>query len=312
MKHIAPDYYADFACIAGACRHTCCVGWEIDIDPDSLRRYQAMPGEMGARLRSHIDMEETPHFRLTADERCPLLNADGLCDLITAAGQDALCQICADHPRFRNTLSDREEIGLGLCCEAAARLILKKKQPVQLLTYAQDGSPCRITRKDKALLQKRDAWMAAAQDRTLSFDARAKRLADMESLQLPACSWADWAQLYASLERLDPAWMQELMLLGSKKAAVPPAGKDWQIALEQLLVYFLYRHIAAAADADEMRPRLALCLLSVQLLERLAALHAADGAYSIDDFCDLARMYSGEIEYSQENMDALLDALWNV
>ena len=74
MKRVVPDYYADFACIAGACRHTCCVGWEIDIDPDSLRRYRAMPGEMGERLRSYIDIEETPHFRLTADERCPLLN----------------------------------------------------------------------------------------------------------------------------------------------------------------------------------------------------------------------------------------------
>lgn len=40
MKRVVPDYYADFACIAGACRHTCCVGWEIDIDPDSLRRYR--------------------------------------------------------------------------------------------------------------------------------------------------------------------------------------------------------------------------------------------------------------------------------
>ena len=82
MKRVVPDYYADFACVAGACRHTCCVGWEIDIDPDSLRRYQAMPGEMGERLRSYIDIEETPHFRLTADERCPLLNTNGLCDLI--------------------------------------------------------------------------------------------------------------------------------------------------------------------------------------------------------------------------------------
>lgn len=56
MKRVVPDYYADFACVAGACRHTCCVGWEIDIDPDSLRRYQAMPGEMGERLRSYIDL----------------------------------------------------------------------------------------------------------------------------------------------------------------------------------------------------------------------------------------------------------------
>ena len=43
MKRVVPDYYADFACVAGACRHTCCVGWEIDIDPDSLRRMTIDP-----------------------------------------------------------------------------------------------------------------------------------------------------------------------------------------------------------------------------------------------------------------------------
>ena len=292
MKRVVPDYYADFACIAGACRHTCCVGWEIDIDPDSLRRYRAMPGEMGDRLRSYIDIEETPHFRLTADERCPLLSTNGLCDLITAAGQDALCQICADHPRFRNILSDREETGLGLCCEAAASLILKKKQPVRLLISEGSGPKRHLSRKDAAMLQ--------------------KRLCEMEALQLPACGWADWAQLYLNLERLDPAWEKELTLLCSEKAAVPPTDEALEIALEQLLVYLLYRHIAAAEDAHEMRPRLAFCLLSTQLLIRLAALHKAEAAFTMDDFCELSRMYSSEIEYSQENMDALLDALWYV
>lgn len=312
MKRVVPDYYADFACIAGACRHTCCVGWEIDIDPDSLRRYRAMPGEMGERLRSYIDIEETPHFRLTADERCPLLNTNGLCDLITAAGQDALCQICADHPRFRNILSDREETGLGLCCEAAASLILKEKQPVRLLISEGSGPKRHLSRKDAAMLQKRDLWITAVQDRTLSIDARIARLCEMEALQLPACGWADWAQLYLNLERLDPAWEKELTLLCSEKAAVPPADEALQIALEQLLAYLLYRHIAAAEDAHELRPRLAFCLLSTQLLIRLAALHKAEAAFTMDDFCELSRMYSSEIEYSQENMDALLDALWYV
>ena len=45
---------------------------------------------------------------------------------------------------------------------------------------------------------------------------------------------------------------------------------------------------------------------------RLAALHKAEATFTMDDFCELSRMYSSEIEYSQENMDALLDALWYV
>lgn len=233
---------------------------------------------MGERLRSYIDIEETPHFRLTADERCPLLNTNGLCDLITAAGQDALCQICADHPRFRNILSDREETGLGLCCEAAVSLILKKKQPARLLISEENGPKRHLSRKDAAMLQKRDLWITFVQDRTLSIDARIARLCEMEALQLPACGWADWAQLYLNLERLNPAWEKELTLLCSEKAAVPPADEALQIALEQLLVYLLYRHIAAAEDAHELRPRLAFCLLSTQLLIRLAALHKAEAA----------------------------------
>ena len=56
MKLIAPDYYKDFKCIAGNCRHSCCIGWEIDIDPDSLRRFQSVPGALGERLRQNIDI----------------------------------------------------------------------------------------------------------------------------------------------------------------------------------------------------------------------------------------------------------------
>ena len=92
MKLIAPAYYRDFRCIAGACRHSCCIGWEIDIDEDTLDLYRTMPGETGELLRAGI--EETDgcaHFRLGEDERCPMLRKDGLCELICRCGEDALC-----------------------------------------------------------------------------------------------------------------------------------------------------------------------------------------------------------------------------
>ena len=31
-----PDYYETFRCIAGECKDSCCIGWEIDIDEDNL------------------------------------------------------------------------------------------------------------------------------------------------------------------------------------------------------------------------------------------------------------------------------------
>ena len=52
---------------------------------------------------------------------------------------DRLCQICRDHPRFRNFYSDRIEIGLGLCCEEVARITIKQNSPTQLILLSDDG-----------------------------------------------------------------------------------------------------------------------------------------------------------------------------
>ena len=127
----APDYSQDFHCIADRCRHSCCIGWEIDIDDVSLERYKKVPGRLGKKLRRCIydpgsgsDPEATAHFILCEDERCPFLNEKNLCELILELGEDAICDICSEHPRFYTTLTTRTEMGFGLCCEEAARMLL--------------------------------------------------------------------------------------------------------------------------------------------------------------------------------------------
>ena len=34
MVYAEPDFYGKFKCTAEKCRHSCCIGWEIDIDDD--------------------------------------------------------------------------------------------------------------------------------------------------------------------------------------------------------------------------------------------------------------------------------------
>lgn len=103
MQNAYPDYYPLFHCSAGRCRHNCCIGWEIDVDGDSLAAYDQIGGEMGERLHKCIDRSgEMPHFLLGEQERCPFLNGKNLCDLILYGGEGMLCQICSDHPRYRS------------------------------------------------------------------------------------------------------------------------------------------------------------------------------------------------------------------
>ena len=119
MKHRVPDYYTRFKCIAGKCRHSCCIGWEIDIDGDTYERYRNIPGEIGRRIIDNTAVNDgVASFVLGKDERGPFLNKDGLCDIILDLGEDALCQICTEHPRFHNLRGDGYiESGVGLCCE---------------------------------------------------------------------------------------------------------------------------------------------------------------------------------------------------
>ena len=133
MKLRKPNYYDRFRCIAGDCSDSCCIGWEIDINEEKLEFYRTVPGELGERLRRCIDWEEG-HFRLEGEkERCPFLNGENLCDLILGLGEDSLCDICREHPRFYDWFEDVTEVGLGLCCEEAARLLLEEKEPFCLV-----------------------------------------------------------------------------------------------------------------------------------------------------------------------------------
>ena len=165
MKVFAPDYYAGFRCVAGACGHSCCVGWEIDVDPETMKRYQSMEGELGAKLKRCIDPDPVPHFILSDQERCPFLTEENLCQIILRAGEDSLCQICADHPRFRNFWSDRIEIGLGLACEEAARLILTSPHPLRLVPLEDTEEPPEApSEAESALLVYRDRLLASVSE----------------------------------------------------------------------------------------------------------------------------------------------------
>ena len=298
MLTVYPNYYPTFRCIAGACKHSCCIGWEIDIDEESLAKYQNLPDPLGQRLRDNIVPGDPPHFLLGEGERCPFLNQDNLCDLILAGGEGLLCQICDDHPRFRNFLPGRTEIGLGLCCEGAAQLMLSQTEPVTLI---RESTPEESDPDADALLELRQQAFAIAQDRSLSIDRRMDKLLLLCGALEPGHP-ARWADVFLELERLDKTWTPMLERLAEEGEAVPvPAVSDEE--WEQLLVYFLYRHFLTAYEDGDVGSKAGFAVLSVRLLRCLK------GLYPQTQLAELARMYSAEVEYSTENLETLFAEL---
>lgn len=297
MKRMAPRYMRDFKCIAGDCRHSCCIGWEIDIDEDTLEYYQSIEGEFGKRLQDNIAVEENcAHFALGKDERCPFLNACGLCDIYTELGEEALCQICTDHPRFYNEIAGRLEMGVGLCCEAAAKLVLCQEDPFFLDVLEDDGEEEVYDRIEDEILQVRRLYIGNVQNG-----------ASLANFMPDRIFKKDWCAFFSSLERLDPKWSEEL-----SKWKNAPIGA-WEEPMEcfdrqfrNLICYFLYRHFPSADGVKGSVARMYFAFLSYRVVRVLCVLREN---CTLADLLDIARMYSAEIEYSEENTERILEEL---
>lgn len=292
MIIITPDYYKEFKCIADKCRHNCCIGWEIDIDDQTLEKYNNLKGDFANRLKKDIEFDIQPHFRLGAGERCPFLNDRGLCDIITNLGEDMLCQICSDHPRFRNYYGDFTEIGLGLCCEAAAEIILTK----------QDKTTLHLTDEiaQMPLVNFRQKLFDLLQNRDISVKERVSNMLSIVDAKLP--DNVDWYKVFNGLEKMDSKWNEYLSRIkdGINKT---PIDNSLDIAYEQLLVYLIFRHFSDCQYDDRIKERVLFAALIYKAIRKM------NTSNTIEELLDIARVYSCEIEYSDENIDALLMAL---
>ncbi len=303
MKAVIPQYYQAFRCKAGQCQHSCCIGWEIDIDAESLSYYDSLEGDFAARLQASVSREGTPHFCLQEGDRCPFLNRDGLCDMILALGETALCDICAMHPRFCNEFPDRLELGLGLCCEAAAELILHDPRPFSLVD-AESGEAVNDEAADD-LTALRWELIELMQDRTHTLAERHEAILARVGAALPTRTLSEWCAFYLDLERLDEAWGECLEELKAMPAAeLLPFDAATALAGEQLTVYFLYRYLASAESMEQVCTLTAFAVHGTQLI---LALHSA-GNRKLPLF-EYARMYSAEIEYSDVNLSLLCEEL---
>lgn len=308
MLHIVPDYYTQFTCTAGACRHNCCIGWEIDIDEDTASYYRAYSGPMAERLQTDINFSVAPaHFILGKHDRCPFLNQNNLCDIIIEMGEDHICQICNDHPRFHNELPGRTESGLGLCCEEAARIILSQKEPVAL-RISDDADAEDI---EDEIIAYRDDVLTILQNRDVSIEER------IEMLQLPVqIDICRWISFLLDLEVLDAIWPHRLKELENYWQQIDWEGfrlhmSDRKTEYEQLLVYLIYRHMANAPSLEDADARAAFAVLGYHLIHALGAvMFTLRGGFTFEDQVELARLFSSEIEYCEENLYAILDELY--
>ena len=282
MLEIYPDFYDHFRCLAGDCRHSCCRGWEIDVDAESAERYRSMKGDLGEALRAALRGSEDEYFfRLTEDERCPFLRPDGLCRLILEAGENLLCDICTLHPRFFAEVEDAELCGLGLSCEAVCALLLSAPELRFVSSAGEDLSLA-------GLLTRLGVRLPEAR-------LRYRPNTELEHLR-------ELLRRYGVCEPIDAAWTAELEALrAALPEAVERAGRRTTAydaaAYDRIYGYILFRQLERLPEFG-VEPLLDFARDACDFIFLSETLWG--------DLPERLRRWSEEIEYSTENVELLL------
>ena len=301
MKIFAPNYYKKFSCIADKCKHSCCIGWEIDIDDDTLKQYNSIETEFGKKIKENIDIiDGCACFKLTENERCPFLNQDNLCEIILNVGENSLCQICSDHPRFKNFFGDKIEVGLGLTCEEAARIIVYESETFEIIEIDETDENPTIYEDEIEFFGLRNEIFHIINNEK-NFQSIVNELLNKFSIEFPKKSVYEWVDIYTQLEILDDDWMTLLSKLKSSEITQITLSNSLNNELKNLLIYFIYRHLSESIYDGKFNGRLLFAILSCHMISTLTITN-----HKIED---IARMYSSEIEYSNENLSSLIDLL---
>ncbi len=328
MTEIFLSCFASFRCIAGACPDTCCAGWEVDLDEDTLHRYHQLPSALGNEIRSAICQEDDYTFFRLKNGQCPFLNKEKLCRLILALGEDSLSVTCREHPRFWEEYGNTRETCLSISCPEAARLLLE--EPLELCVQETDESAPEDPELNPAffrqLLIYRRALFALSRshrslaDRlSLALDAAENGITLPEDDEIPPDFWdslpapplqlslTDYFAAMESMEFTRPQLKELLPRVIASGAPLPLADSEAADAGGRILFYFLYRYVLRGVWSGLVAEKVRFAVYSTAAILALSQHMDAPAAHL--QILDAAVLYSREVEHSPENLELLYEHL---
>lgn len=320
-----PLYCKDFKCIADKCSDNCCIGWEIDIDEKTANYYRTLDGEFGDRLRNSIDFGETVCFKLK-NERCQFLNEQNLCEVLLTLGEDKLSEICTKHPRYYEWFDGVIEGGVGMCCEEAARLILAHGDTEEYAETEVPDEDCDhydhvlyeqllIARKNISdVIRDTSIPLKTAVSSVLAYAERVQsaidnfeeNLPEMTVLQSHSATPADIdavLDILYELEPIDEKWKPFVLEIKGKPREKKYISKEYEKYIRNIGLYFIWRYFMKGVFDEEILSKVKFSVISMAVMGYIFTAENADFGKSVI----LAKNYSKEIEYSEENLNTIYD-----
>ncbi len=290
-----PAYYDRFRCLASACPDSCCQDWSVQVDEEALALYHRLPGPLGERLRSVLTREDGETVFAVENGRCPMWRGDGLCRIQAELGEQALCRVCREFPRIRHDFGDFAELQLELSCPEAARLILLSPPEPRLTREEPDTDPPEYDREEMAYLkQQRETLLHILSDPALTpGEALLRFYCETSGEEITPEGPGEirpMADFFASLEILTQMW--PTLLTEAAPRPLHPLTRS-------LARYLTERYWLRQDLGDDWGKGgfIAACCLLVSALG--------------ENFLENAQLFSKEVENCAENIDALMDAVYD-
>lgn len=291
-----PSFYKDFKCIAGACPDSCCQGWEVDADEESLAYYKTLDGEIRKRIDSVLDKDEFGNtiFRLADKKRCPFLNSENLCDMHIAIGGEHTPYTCRMFPRFINDFGGTREMGVSFSCPVASDMMWNLTEPMSFVSQLNDLPPQlnEIDAQTYFFLSKaREKAFKIVQNRSLPVNERLKQLLDygieiqkeLDGYPSPSDD-IDFFEVFNNPELINPQWTEKV-----KNHQVKPVSNE--NFNENIASYFIFRYMLSAVDDYDVLSKIKMAVVGV-----LVVTYFGEDSWTI-------HLWSKETEHSQYNMD---------
>lgn len=303
MKTVYPQLFNDFACLKGACPDSCCTGWEVDVDDETLAYYKGISGNIKKRIDSVLTFDEYQNhiFRLTEKKRCPFLNSADLCDIHIELGVQHTPLTCRNFPKFINPFGALTEIGYSFSCPVAAGLMWQDENALNFCEKLTDEPP-HFNDIDASLFYElksaRQHAFDIAADPTATTKQKAAQLLQFgKEVQKeikkpsPAAEKLSFFDVFKYPEFIHNEWLKKLENPNCAPVSLPAT------AAKNILIYFIYRYFLNAVYDREALPRLSLAVLGLLV----PACFGNDSR--------TMQMWSKETEHSDVNMSRLKHCL---
>lgn len=129
---LVPQYMRHFSCIGSDCEDSCCVGWRVNIDEPTYKKYnrvedQALTPLLDKKItrnRSNPSVENYAKIKMNQDGSCAFLSEEKLCNIQLKLGEIYLSNTCAIYPRISNEVNGILERSATVSCPEITRLAL--------------------------------------------------------------------------------------------------------------------------------------------------------------------------------------------